>query len=307
MLRDTLNTLLSPANTDSFDWELLVVDNASTDRTAAVCRDFQKKFPNHVRSMVETKMGKSNALNTGIAAARGELLAFTDDDVFCDPDYLPQIRKLFAETGADAAQGRVFLDYEGGWPVWLDNRLALMVGVRDCGEEVTELDGTLFGTNMIVSSEVFKKIGGFSPDLGPGGVGMYEDTEISLRMRRSGFRLIYAPQILVRHQLARNRLTKRFIRRRFFQHGRATAYTQALPVSAPRFGLYVAKELVQGELQAIWQRYRGRPAAALRRECEALRQAGFFWQHVCFRRGVPSRLSVGALPSGARETSSHPS
>ena len=291
MLRDTLKTLLSPANTDSFDWELLVVDNASTDRTAAVCRDFQKKFPQHVRSIVETKVGKSNALNAGIAAARGELLAFTDDDVYCNPDFLSQIRKLFAETAADAAQGRVLLDCEGGRPDWLDDTLALTAGFRDCGETVCELEGTLFGLNMIVMAEVFRKIGGFAPRLGPGQVGLSEDTELSFRMRQAGMRLIYAPNVIVHHRMPRSRLTRAFLRKRFFQEGRATAYRAAPPVSLLHFGLYVVKESVTREMHAMGHRRAKRPAMALREECEAFRQAGFFWQHLRMRFGILAHLS----------------
>ena len=65
---------------------------------------------------------------------------------------------------------------------------------------------------MVVRADVFQKTGGFAPELGPGGIGVWEDTEISLRMRQAGCRMIYAPQILVRHQWARGRLTKSFFR-----------------------------------------------------------------------------------------------
>lgn len=290
-LRQTLDSLFCAGNLESPGWEVLVVES-STDHTGEVCGEFQRRFPQQFRFLTEKKLGKSNALNTAIAAAKGDILAFTDDDVLCAPDYIQGIRTVFASYPADAAQGRVLLDCEGGWPEWLDRgHLALMADFRDCGDEVIDLDGTLFGLNMVVRAEVFQKTGGFAPELGPGGVGMWEDTEISLRMRQAGCRLIYAPQILVRHQWPRDRLTKSFLRKRFFGQGRAQAYYAPLPVSLFRFGLYVVKESISEELAAIWHLCKGRPALALRCQCEACSQAGFFWQHWLFKCGVPRRLS----------------
>jgi glycosyltransferase involved in cell wall biosynthesis len=298
-LRRTLDSFFCAGNLESPNWEVLVVES-STDHTGEVCLEFQQRFPQHFRFLTERKLGKSNALNTAIAAAKGDILAFTDDDVLCTPDYIQGIRTVFSLHAADAAQGRVLLDCEGGWPEWLDKTyLALMADFRDCGDQVIDLDGTLFGVNMVVRAEVFQKIGGFAPELGPGGIGVWEDTEISLRMRQAGCRLLYAPQILVRHQWPRDRLTKSFIRKRFFLQGRVFAYYDPLPVSVFRFGLYVVKESILKEVAAIWHRCAGRPALALRCQCDARSQAGFFWQHWLFKRGISRRLS-GDLMSPPR-------
>jgi len=294
-LRQTLNSLFCPSNLRSPEWEAVVVDNDSDDHTAQVCRDFRERFPGHFRFLVETKHGKSNALNSAIAAARGDILAFTDDDVHCAPDYLHGIRTVFGQHTADGVQGRMLLDCEGGHPDWLDRYLGLTVGWRDCGDELIDLDGTLCGGNMIVRADVFQKIGTFAPELGPAGAGMSEDTEISLRMRQAGCRLLYAPQILIRHRLPRKLLTKAFIRKRFFQQGRAEAYYAPLPASLFRFGLYVVKETISKGGAAIWHLCAGRPALALRCQCEARSHAGFFWQHWLFRRGVPRTLSGNLL------------
>lgn len=303
-LRQTLDSLLRPANLQSLEWETLVVDNDSDDHTAQVCRDFRERFPGHFRFLVEKKRGKSNALNSAIAAAKGDILAFIDDDVFCAPDYLRGICTVFGEYPADGAQGRILLDCEGGHPDWLDRYLGFTVAWRDCGDQVIDLDGSLCGCNMVVRAEVFQKIGGFSPQLGPAGVGMGEDTEISLRMRQAGCRLLYVPQILVRHRLPQKRLTKSHFRKRFFGQGRAEAYYAALPVSLFRFGLYLVKETISKEVAAIWHLWAGRPALALRCQCEARSQAGFFWQHWLFKRGVPRRLSGNLLPPPKAEVRS---
>jgi glucosyl-dolichyl phosphate glucuronosyltransferase len=292
-LRLTLDSFFLPTNLQSWDWEAVIVDNDSADDTGQVCRHFRESFPGHFRSLVEKKYGKSNALNSAIAAARGDILAFTDDDVLCAPDYLQGIRTVFSQHTADGVQGRVLLDCEGGHPDWLDRYLGLTVGWRDDGGQVTDLDGTLCGTNMVLRAEVFRKISGFRPDLGPGPglIGMGEDTELSLRMRQAGCRLLYAPQILIRHCLPRNRLTKGFIRKRFFRQGRAVAYYERLPTSLHRFGLWVIKEIIVNEAVAVGHLCVGHPALALRSQCEARGHAGFFWQHWLFKHGVARRLS----------------
>lgn|SRR5262249_48445279 len=290
-LRQTLESLISSTNLESSDWEVVVVDNCSTDYTAEICRDFHERFPRHFRFLAEKKSGHSNALNSAIAAARGEILAFTDDDVRCAPDYLHGIRTVFGQYPADGVQGRVLPECEGGRPEWLDSSFGLTLALRDCGEEVVELDGPLFGCNMIVREEVFQKTGGFSPELGPGTAGLGADTELTLRMRQAGCRLIYAPQIVVWHRLPRERLTKSFFRERFFLSGRSLAFFESLPVALWRFGLFVAKEWVLKEMEAVWHLSAGRPALALRCQCEVRLQAGFFWQHWRFMRGVPRQLS----------------
>jgi glycosyltransferase involved in cell wall biosynthesis len=292
--RRTLESLLSPGNLESPDWEVLVMES-SKDHTAEICREFQQRFPKHFRFLTEKKLGKCNALNTALAEAKGDVLAFTDDDVLCAPDYIQGIHTVFTSCSADAAQGRVLLDCEGGWPEWLDASYAGMADFRDCGDELIELDGTLFGVNMVVRADVFQKIGGFAPELGPGGIGVWEDTEISLRMRHAGCRMVYAPQILVRHQWARGRLTKSFLRKRFFGQGRVLAYYEALPVSLFRFGLYVVKETIFQEALSIWHLCAGHPVAGLRCQFEARSHAGLFWQHWLFKRGVPRTFSGNLL------------
>jgi len=307
-LQQTLEALLCPANLEVKDWDVVVVDNDSQDHTARVCEAFKSRFPDHFNFCFEKRHGKSNALNAGIAVAKGDVIAFTDDDVTCAPDYLQAIRTVFSQYPVDGVQGRILLDCEGGHPVWLDRFLGLTVGWRDDATELTDLQGTLCGSNMVVKAEALKKVGPFLPDLGPGAIGLGEETELSLRIRAAGYRLAFAPQILTWHHLPKKRLTKAFIRHRFFQQGRAGAYFEALPVSLYRFGLYVVKETILQEFAALWHRCAGRQAEALRCQCEARSQAGFFWQHYLFKRSSGGRPSAGAIdvlqpPSGLAERS----
>lgn len=290
-LRSTLESLLTPANAQAKDWELVLVDNGSEDNTREVCTDFEKRFPEHVRVRTEQTRGHSRALNTAIAAVQGDIVAFTDDDVRCAPNYLEAIRDIFLHCDADGAQGRVLPEFAGSKPAWLDGQFGMTIALRDCGDDITELDGPLFGCNMIVRATVLRRIGGFAVELGPGTSGLAADVELTQRMRKAGCRLLYAPQIVVWHRIPAARLTKAYFRQRFFVNGRSVAYIDPLPASPIRFALYLLKLSLVKETQAIWYLSIGRPAEALRCQCDVSSQAGFFWQHWLFRRGVSSRLT----------------
>jgi glucosyl-dolichyl phosphate glucuronosyltransferase len=290
-LRRTLDSLLVPSNLQAKDWELLVVDNGSTDETPTVSEEFAKQFPGLMRALVEKRAGKSLALNQAIAAARGDILALTDDDVLCAPDYIEAVRRTFSAHPADGAQGRILLDIEGGRPVWMNDFLEGIMSLRDYGAEVFEWNDNLSGCNMVVRAEVFRKVGGFSPELGAGAIGFMEDSEFSLRMRGAGFRLIYAPEILVRHQLSRERLNKSMIVKNCFKKGRAEAYIVPLPSPLWRFGLYAMKQFAVKQARAIGHALSGRPDAAMYDLCERNQLLGFFWQHWKFSRGVSRNLS----------------
>src|ERR1700722_16738649 len=87
-LATALESVAASKLPDSMDWEVLVIDNNSSDKTSEVAQGFCQRFPNRFRYFFEPRQGKSFALNTGIQAARGEVLAFTDDDVIVEPTWL---------------------------------------------------------------------------------------------------------------------------------------------------------------------------------------------------------------------------
>ena len=106
-LQVTLESLLALVSPAGLSWELLVVDNNSTDLTRLNVEKFAAiaKFP--VRYVFERKQGRSAALNTGIVDARGEIVAFTDDDVILHRDWLVNLNRTFDEFDCAAVAGRV--------------------------------------------------------------------------------------------------------------------------------------------------------------------------------------------------------
>jgi GT2 family glycosyltransferase len=274
---------------------LVILNSASDNDSQEVCLEFQQKQAGRFRFLREPRRGKSRALNLGIQEAHAELLAMIDDDVLCAPDFVASIRHVFDRYPADAAQGRVFLDCEGGLPEWMSARHCVSMSQMDFGDDVRQpFNHTLFGSNFVVRAAATRAVGGFALELGPGSkAGLADDTEFSIRLEKAGYRLMYAPQIVVRHQLPRERLTRSFFRKRNFSVGRSQAYYMALPeVPLWRYGLFVVKNLIVREMQALRQRLAKRPAQALDSQCEAREQAGFFWQHLQFWLGVPRQLTL---------------
>ena len=111
-LTRALESVAASQMPDSVDWEILVVDNNSKDRTRAVTSEFCLRHPGRVRYLFEAQQGLSNARNAGIHEARSEIIAFTDDDVTVEPTWLHNLTAslhdgLWAGAGGEYAPHRI--------------------------------------------------------------------------------------------------------------------------------------------------------------------------------------------------------
>src|SRR3990172_1565155 len=210
----------------SIDWEILVVDNNSSDRTREVTEDFCRRYPGRFRYLFEPQQGKSFALNSGIREARGEVLAFMDDDAIVEPDWLENLTKTLRNREWAGVGGRIFPEWSCAPPPWLprESRYALAPLVAfDLGEQPHELVEAPFGANMAFRREMFEKYGGFRTDLGPHADCLIsnEDSEFGNRLLAAGERLRYEPSAVVRHPVAQNRLQKDYFLAWWFNKGRS--------------------------------------------------------------------------------------
>jgi GT2 family glycosyltransferase len=313
-LRQTLESIFTRANLAEADWEMLVVVNSAADSgSLQVCSEFERRYSERFRFLIEPQRGKARALNMGLTQARGELVAMTDDDVICTPDYVSAVRDVFRRYPADVVQGRVLIDWIGGRPESLSPKQAVELSLWDFGDEVIPFSQGLSGCNMVVRADVARQVGGFALELGPGASGLNEDTEFGMRAREAGYRLIYAPQILVRHQMPRTRTTPAMMRRRSFVRGRSTAYYEPLEGRFLPAVRWQATQLLLREFRALRLALGGRKAEALKLQCQSWECIGFFWQHWRFRMGQPRKLnyplavktvSGGGLEAGRDETGS---
>jgi glycosyltransferase involved in cell wall biosynthesis len=227
-LEKALSSVAASTLPESIEWEVLVVDNNSSDRTREVVEDFCSRYPGRFRYLFEREQGKSYALNTGIREARGDVLAFMDDDVSVEPTWLRNLTGELHNREWAGAGGRIILQWPPSLPAWLliDGPLARhgFPGF-DQGQEAKQLVGPPFGTNMAFRKGMFEKYGGFRTDLGPSPSNQIprpsEDTEFGRRLIAGGERLRYEPSAVVYHPIPRDRINKADFLRWGFDLGRA--------------------------------------------------------------------------------------
>jgi glucosyl-dolichyl phosphate glucuronosyltransferase len=210
---------------ESVAWEVLVVDNNSRDQTGDVVADFCGRYPSRFRYLFESQPGKSYALNSGIAEAQGDVLAFMDDDVIVEPMWLQRLTAPLLKGKWAGCGGRILPQWRYTSPRWLpEGRYALApLAAFDLGLEAGRLEEAPFGTNMAFQKALFAKYGGFRTDLGPrpGSEIRSEDTELGNRLLAAGEQLWYEPSAIVHHEVHQNRLRKHYFLAWWFDKARA--------------------------------------------------------------------------------------
>ncbi len=254
-LARALSSVASSRLPESVEWEVLVVDNNSGDQTRDVVEDFCRRYPRRIRYIFEPRPGKSHALNTGIREARGEALAFMDDDVTVEPTWLQNITAALRSGEWAGSGGRTLPERTFSPPRWLSLKgphALSPLAVFDLGPDACGLAEPPFGTNMAFRREVFERYGGFRTDLGPrpGNEIRGEDTEFGRRLLGGGERLRYEPSAVVYHSVPENRLQKKYFLTWWFDKGRAIIREFGVPSKARwcvgRIPLYMFRRL------AVW-------------------------------------------------------
>jgi glucosyl-dolichyl phosphate glucuronosyltransferase len=224
-LRSALNSVAASAVPSSVEWEVLVVDNNSSDQTRAVVEDFCRQYPGRFRYLFEPQQGLCHARNAGVREARGSVLAFMDDDVAVDPTWAWNLCSGLLGGEWAGAGGRIIPQWTCSIPNWLatEGRYALAPYVAfDLGPESGPLTEPPFGANMAFQKKMFEKYGGFRADLDRCGSSMLSngDTEFGRRLLLRGERLRYEPSALVFHPVTENRAERNYVLAWEFGKGR---------------------------------------------------------------------------------------
>src|SRR5712664_1316562 len=199
-LAKALNSIAALTLPESVEWEVLVVDNNSSDETREVVeQSFCSRYSGRFRYVFEPRPGKSHALNAGIREARGDVLAFTDDDVTVEPTWLQNLTATLHDSKWAGAGGRVVAEWACSPPSWLSLEGPYALGdtlaLFNRGYEAREISENPFGANMAFRKAVFEKYGGFRSDLGPRAGSQdpqkSEDAEFGRRLLLAGERLRY--------------------------------------------------------------------------------------------------------------------
>lgn len=238
LLPDALAALLS--QDDAPPHEVIVVDNASTDGTAAVITTYAARYP-HLRHIFEMRPGLAFARNTGVAAAAAPIVAFTDDDVRVGRGWVSAVAAAFRRYPDASCAGGPVLPLWTTWvPPWLTERHWAPLGVQDYGPLPLRVDAQrplcLIGANLAFRREALDAIGGFDPALQRvgNGIGSTEDHECHLRLWQSGRHGIYDPALSVNAVVEPARVRKRHHRAWHFGHGRHVARMRLPDVETSR-------------------------------------------------------------------------
>jgi len=226
-------------------YELLVVDNGSSDGTAGVVRSFLERGP--VRYAFEPTLGLCHARNTGWRAAKGRIVAYFDDDAIAYPGWLAAIPKAFAlRDNVGVAGGRVEPIWQAARPGWLSDRIVPSLTVVDWSptpREIPDLDREwLVGANMALPRTVLEDVGGFEAALDRSGTRMLSSGDVYLQKQvvRRGYRCVYYPEMAIGHVVPPSRLERAWFRRRYYWQGVSDVVMQLLdqsPSRATRLGL----------------------------------------------------------------------
>lgn len=226
-LKKALDSLAASVVPETVQWEVLVVDNNSSDRTNEVVEGFCHQYPHRFRYYFEPQQGKSYALNAGIREARGDIIAFVDDDVTVEPMWLHNLTSTLHDGEWAGSGGRILPPSGFSPPRWLaldgPRNLGMVLCAQfDLGNMPAELKDAPYGTNMAFRREMFDKYGVFRIDLGPRPDSEIrnEDTEFGRRVMAGGERLRYVPSAVVYHEVHESRVRKQFFLDWWFNRGR---------------------------------------------------------------------------------------
>ena len=227
LLGQTLDTLAC-CRTSGLRWDVLVVDNNSTDDTRQQVMSRMARFPVSLRYIFEPRQGKSTALNTGLAATDAAIILFTDDDVRVDEDWVEACcRPMLDDPAIDYTGGPVLPIWGSPCPAWLDQTRPDLWGtlaILDYGREpfvFEERCRVPLGANMAVRRSLIDRVGGFDPDLGRRGNSLLgqEQAEFFCRSRAAGAHGVYIPATALQHHVPARRLTRSYFRRWWYWKG----------------------------------------------------------------------------------------
>ena len=266
LLRKTLEqlTLLEPAS--GYEWELIVVDNNSTDETPGVLAEFATRLP--LRALREPKPGKSNAANLAVREACGEYILWTDDDVLVASDWVRQyVGAFLRHPYADVFGGRIDPWFEGTPPRWLAEGFRIIAGVY-AAMDLEWPEGPApesfypFGANMAIRRGAHLRHP-FDSRIGPqpGSSIRGEEWMLVRELRRDGAQVVWVPDARVQHFIPRARQSEAYVRDWFYGNGQLLARIDATEGAGLWFGrpLWLWREWMEYAFRAQFGRFTSPP------------------------------------------------
>ena len=267
-------------------YEIIVVDNGSTDHTADVAQRHAAQA--NVRYVLEQRVGLCIARNTGWQAARAPYVVLFDDDALAKPGWLAAAAEAFEQSPPTVGVigGRVDPIWLAPRPGWLSDEIAGSLTVVDWGSETKVIPDLgrewLVGANMGAPKAVIEKLGGFHPWLDRVGTNLLSSGDVHLQKEavRHGYECLYVPAMAIDHLAPPARLNQPWFTKRFYWQGISDAVMEIIDRSPSkkrrlRLAFDRLKRLLKtpGRLKALFARTED--PALFRLKCYALIDLGF--------------------------------
>jgi len=244
------------------EYEIVLVNNNSTDNTEQECRRFQDDYPEvNFHYCVETNQGLSYARNCGIRQSAGDLLAYVDDDATVNKEYLSTYARFFADhPDAVAAGGPILPVYETEEPSWMTHYTRqLITGKLYLGDKEREFPGGAFpgGGNACYRKSVFDTVGLFNVELGRKGNSLIgaEEKDLFDKMTTNGMHFYYLPNAILYHIIPPHKLTQVYFDRLTYSIGVSERY-RTLQISPKKYRNRLMIEAVKwGGTIVLWLYY----------------------------------------------------
>jgi GT2 family glycosyltransferase len=319
LLADALASLYD-LSTDEFVYEIVVVDNGSTDGTRSVVKHASTESKHTIRYVHEPEPGIVAARNRGIAEAQGNWIAFFDDDQLADWHWLAELYRGASERGALSVGGAVNLALPADCQRSLAPQVRMLLGEALHGDEPLRYGGRVTPGcgNWMLARSAIERVGMFQRSI----AGRGEDTDLFERLERAGTASWYVPTAVIHHMTPAERLERAYLVDLARRMGRGIAIRQRAALGLAGFTLWwlakgVRTCLVEYPLLA-WSGLRGDPEARLGRECQLAVSLGFL-TGACSGESAAARepaasssaespLAVGSefASAGAREANPQP-
>jgi glucosyl-dolichyl phosphate glucuronosyltransferase len=225
LLARALDSLLVAEAPPRLQVRVTVVDNNSTDDTAAIVQSRVAAFRGRLSYLFEPRPGKPYALNTGIASTSGDLVGLIDDDEEIEAGWYRCIDDAFQDRTLDYLGGRCLPRWAVAPPAWFGRRYRGVIGWVECGTEPLDFGpdfpGILTGGNAVLTRAVLQRVGPYAPSLSrtPKRLMGAEDEQLYRRLLLLGAKGRYRPDLIIYHYVPEARLTKPYFRRWCFWCG----------------------------------------------------------------------------------------
>lgn len=276
LLRETLASLAN-LETDAFCYEVVVIDNASSDETPEVIAEIGRQYPVPFRSVREANPGVACARNRGIREAQGEWIAFFDDDQVADRRWLAELMALARERQVRCVGGANRLLFPEGEPRGLHpfcRGLLSESAIRPAPHRYSNRHTPGTG-NLLVQRSVFDEVGVFNEELREAG----EDTDLFRRVYAAGIRAWHTPRAISYHVVPGYRVTEGYLRWKALRNGGHLARRHRQDCSWPAFVAGLTARLGQAALVHLprlwWARLARDPGRVLGARCRLWRSEGY--------------------------------